>query len=392
MMPAVSQIMRNTQPRRPNGNQARIDSQTQLLAKRTMSREKEARGRPTWMDTESYYPALDGLRGIAVLMVVYGHAGYWGWVPLLVGCATIGVVLFFFLSGFLMGHHYTPDAAAASFDRPTLRYWSAFLFRRFLRVYPPYLLAPIVGYILLMTALPPDFEHSKPFSDLHIVDEISRIAFFDGELGIYWTIKEELRFYLLYPLGFLLFSVLGRRVLAVFLIVVALMAVNHFARVGADWPGYVAIFAAGVFTSHVVGMQLEVPAFARHANMIASGSLLAFAILVFVISRASPTQHTIWQLDWLFALLFLVLFASLLRSDGALRKALSWRISVLIGRMSFSLYLVHIIGFHLTRKYLGWSPNMMIAACIVLAALTLVYYLAVERWFVLLSKRISVRT
>ena len=51
-------------------------------------------------------------------MVAYGHAGYFGgkhpWVPLLSGCATIGVILFFFLSGFLMAHHYLPTAALGS--------------------------------------------------------------------------------------------------------------------------------------------------------------------------------------------------------------------------------------------------------------------------------------
>ena len=339
-----------------------------------------------------YYPALDGLRGVAVLMVVYGHAGYWGWVPLLPGCATIGVLLFFFLSGFLMGHHYTPDASAAAFDKATLRYWSAFLFRRFLRVYPPYLLAPIIGYVLLMPALPPDFEQSKPFSEIHIVEEISKIALFGGELGIYWTIKEELRFYLLYPLMFLAFVLLRRKAIAVFMILVALVVINHFAKVGADWPGYIAIFTAGVFTSLAMKSGFELPAFTRRANTFAPASLSAFALLVFVIGQSSPTQHMIWQLEWLFALVLFILFVSLLKSDGVLNKVLSQRVSVWIGRTSYSLYLVHIIGFHLTRNYLGASPSMMIAACLVLAALTLIYYLAVERLFVRLSKMVRVRT
>jgi peptidoglycan/LPS O-acetylase OafA/YrhL len=84
----------------------------------------------------TYYPALDGLRGLAALMVVYGDMGYVGWVPLVVGCASIGVVLFFFLSSFLMGHHYMPGASRGMPDKKDLRYWGAFLSRRLMRVYP----------------------------------------------------------------------------------------------------------------------------------------------------------------------------------------------------------------------------------------------------------------
>ena len=49
---------------------------------------------------------LDGLRGLAALLVVYSHAGQQGLVPKNTGTGQIGVMLFFILSGFLMGWLY----------------------------------------------------------------------------------------------------------------------------------------------------------------------------------------------------------------------------------------------------------------------------------------------
>ncbi len=45
----------------------------------------------------AYLPALDGLRGIAILLVVIAHAGLQAWVP-----GGFGVTIFFVLSGFLL--------------------------------------------------------------------------------------------------------------------------------------------------------------------------------------------------------------------------------------------------------------------------------------------------
>src|SRR5258706_6619405 len=85
-----------------------------------------AKTTPGDLPKATHYPSLDGLRGLAACMVVYGHAGYFGWVPLLSGCATIGVMLFFFLSGFLMWGTYLPAPSSGFFNRSILNYWAAF--------------------------------------------------------------------------------------------------------------------------------------------------------------------------------------------------------------------------------------------------------------------------
>ena len=97
--------------------------------------------RPTWLP--SYLPELDGLRGLAILAVVLYHCDYkqlertslhgavaWGWA---------GVDLFFVLSGFLI----TSNLLGAR-EKP--RYFHNFHARRFLRIWPVYLLVLAVVY------------------------------------------------------------------------------------------------------------------------------------------------------------------------------------------------------------------------------------------------------
>ena len=75
-----------------------------------------------------YYPALDGLRGVAILLVVLYHnfgfikQSYFGW---------LGVDLFFVLSGFLI-----TDILLRTRSQPG--FLKDFYMRRVLRIFPLY--------------------------------------------------------------------------------------------------------------------------------------------------------------------------------------------------------------------------------------------------------------
>jgi peptidoglycan/LPS O-acetylase OafA/YrhL len=84
-----------------------------------------------------YIPALDGLRGIAAMLVAGGHyMGFKGGAPLSVTASTLvglGMTLFFVLSGFVIHYNYN-----ATVTRPGgMR---AFFVARFARLYPLYIL------------------------------------------------------------------------------------------------------------------------------------------------------------------------------------------------------------------------------------------------------------
>ncbi len=83
---------------------------------------------------------LDGLRGIAVLSVVYSH--YLCWLPYTAaGVSSLGVDLFFVLSGFLISSNLLEL-------RANEHYFTAFYSRRCLRILPPY----CFGLLVYLTA------------------------------------------------------------------------------------------------------------------------------------------------------------------------------------------------------------------------------------------------
>ncbi len=101
------------------------------------------------VSTARQLTSLTGLRGVAAIWVLGFHFlgvfDAWGWnlgflrAPLEAGF--LGVDLFFALSGFVIAHAYTRKMAATPRSWAT---WSAFLYRRFARMYPVHLFVILV--------------------------------------------------------------------------------------------------------------------------------------------------------------------------------------------------------------------------------------------------------
>ncbi len=110
-------------------------------------------GRPTALPR---LPVLDSLRGLWVLALVTAHTSFWAgsytrngvWGTLLARL-DVGVALFFVLSGVLLSYPYLARAQQ-QVARPRV---APYLWRRFLRIYPVYVLT-VVGALLLIEGEP----------------------------------------------------------------------------------------------------------------------------------------------------------------------------------------------------------------------------------------------
>ncbi|MBA3271136.1 MAG: acyltransferase [Acidobacteria bacterium] len=152
-------------------------------------------------------PALDGLRGIAILLVLLHHYtilqpaspmdGWMANVPLI---GWSGVDLFFVLSGFLITGILI-DA------RGSERYFSSFYARRTLRIFPLYYLVVFLSLVILpkfptahdLLSGPEAPPEQWPFW-LYLTNfaVASRDAFVHGVLDVTWSLAIEEQFYLVW--------------------------------------------------------------------------------------------------------------------------------------------------------------------------------------------------
>jgi peptidoglycan/LPS O-acetylase OafA/YrhL len=158
-------------------------------------------------------PALDGLRGLAILLVLLWHSVFTfkleqPWLQRLVnlgGLSWSGVDLFFVLSGFLIGGILL-DA------RESPRYYQTFYIRRAYRILPLYFLVLIPCWSLLLATqagwIPSIwafvFQGPVPTWMFFTLTQNVGMAFFgvmSGEaLSITWSLAVEEQFYLALPL------------------------------------------------------------------------------------------------------------------------------------------------------------------------------------------------
>lgn len=135
-------------------------------------------------------PGLDGLRGVAVLLVVADHAGF-----LPEPSGSIGVALFFVLSGFLITRLVVTEREGGSWSMPH------FMANRFVRLFPALaLMVIVVSAILLARGFPADGVADRALPAVTYVENMAPAMRFPV-FGHTWSLGIEEQFYLLWPLA-----------------------------------------------------------------------------------------------------------------------------------------------------------------------------------------------
>lgn len=170
-------------------------------------------------------PVLDGLRGLAILLVVAHHQ----LIPVPISGGFLGVDLFFVLSGFLI-----TTLLVEEFDASGTISLRGFYARRVLRLAPALLLYLLVSLIVVWQTDPAMFKSALKLVGFSLVYMTNwRMAFSSSPTldptAIIWSLSIEEQFYVLWPpiLFGLLFLKVKRRYLVTGLAVVVLGVMVH---------------------------------------------------------------------------------------------------------------------------------------------------------------------
>ncbi len=329
-----------------------------------------------------HQPALDGLRGVAVLMVVCFHGG-WSWMS----GGYVGVSVFFTLSGFLITRLLLDEH-----DRrgrvDVVRFWS----RRLRRLAPASLACLLaVGVFGTLGAFGdvPDLGRDLLGALLQLANWFSltgetsyaeQVLATRSPLDHFWSLAIEEQFYWLWPLVMVAVMRRGRPDRAVLsLTALAMVAAPVTATVfGGDAAYWATPARAGEI---LVGASLAAVLHRRASGPSARVAWLgvpALAIIVWA-AVAWPSASGPAYEGWLpvFALASGALILSI-QVRSPLRRALAWRPLTGLGVISYGVYLYHWPVFLvLDDPGSGPTPGRFLVQVTVTVAIAAVSY----RWF-----------
>jgi peptidoglycan/LPS O-acetylase OafA/YrhL len=358
------------------------------------------------------FEGADGLRGLAVCMVVAGHAVYFNpqgpeiykQIQRVTALGVLGVPIFFALSGFLLS---LPFFRGREQD-PAFWYHRGFVLRRVLKIIPPFYLVTLglacfwyarTGerhYFKIGLAWATGLAHFKPRPPLN---------------GSFWSLWVEIGFYAMLPLLF--FTVRARNIRAAGWIMFAiLMGTSFFSRCISltglprpDWfflsvrfPNSLDSFAWGVlFAAYYPGMSREPERWRHLARMSYLGMIWllcgSFALEFHTIyAHASQTERMDVELTQLVRGTgsFLILFF-IFDSECWMTRFFASPAMRFLGAVSFEWFLIHQPVLNGARALAvsahGSLPRyfviILIPVLVTLGVSTLLYYyfsLPILRW------------
>lgn len=332
-------------------------------------------------------PSLDGLRALAVLLVMAGHFTH------RTEIGSLGVGIFFVLSGFLITWLLERERRANG--SISLR---RFYIRRSLRIFPAFytfLLAAALLYPLLGVVLP---SADWLASAVYLNDYNSALTLRPSNaLTHTWSLGIEEKFYLLWPLLLLicarrsvatasfaclatLVGVSGWRVY----LAGAIAAPSHYTYFAFDTRlDYLAI---GCLLGLHASMWLREPE--RRAVVICSGLAAVGGLAALTVTLSASRLYWLsFPLEYVLIALVLVAAVSAPRSPPF--RILNSLPLIWLGIISYSAYLYHKLGWLLASFWLEPSLLTALLGGAIAIALAAASYLVIERPFLRLKARYS---
>jgi peptidoglycan/LPS O-acetylase OafA/YrhL len=352
--------------------------------------------------SQRYVGELDGIRALAVGLVVMAHYGLGSVVP-----GGFGVTLFFFLSGYLITTLFFAeyrDTAGISIPQ--------FYLRRWLRLTPPLMIS-----VFLAVAFYPITRHGVGAGPPPIGTTLAALfyytnyydlshnmaAFFVVPFGICWSLAVEEHFYLGWP-WIIRRGISSVRRLCLFIVgvCVAVLIWRCIARYVLAMPTdytYLAtdcridsiLYGALLRTMFETSWSTTAVAFLR----LPITRILAIAALLFTfVIRNDNFRETLrYSIQ---GLALMPLFTAVLIEDPKtlVRRVLASAPMVLVGRLSYSIYLIHFLAWAPGEVYFGshQRAKLVISSLLLTGLISFGLLIFVERPIAGLRHRLRTRT
>lgn len=313
--------------------------------------------------TPAHLAVLDGLRGIAILIVVWYHVWEWNWLsasfPLLghrISFQVIpetgftGVDLFFFISGFVLFYPY----ARTIFEGTALPTVAHYAYRRFIKIVPSYYLQ-----IALLTGM-----FLAAFSGAALLKVyVTHLLFihnwfpdtFGAVNGVWWTLAVEVQFYVVFPLLCWCFRrwpfVTFAGMLAIangYRLWVAPCCIGNYV-VQSQMPAFLDLFASGMLAAWLfMWLRTDVRDVSRWQHVWSALAIVGFGLYYWLLAGLFKLRVIDnWQYIWsnshltLLGLTFVLLTVSSCLAAPWWRAVLANRFLVFLSVISYNLYLWH---------------------------------------------------
>ncbi|RAN78523.1 acyltransferase [Bacillus sp. SRB_331] len=345
---------------------------------------------------------LDSIRGLAALTVVFGH--FCLMLPSLPNSIKFSplrflwaggeaVIVFYVLSGFVL--------SMALYHSKT-NYWG-YLIKRFVRIYIPYYFWIIITFALFILFSPyevaglRDWFYDRWQGSITKIDIINHLVllnnfFTENYNPVIWSLAQEMRISIVFPLLFLLFYKLSWKKTILFALSFSLISVFlnmlHIGKAEGFYNGYADTLH---FTSmFMVGMLLfkhqeKLIYLYRNMKKFNKGFLIALGIILYLYSILiygfSRNDTTFLLKDWGVVIgvsIFIIMAMSNLKVKAFLNKS----VFVYLGEISYSIYLCHFPIMMVLFKLLYTKIPIffLLALCISLTILfSIVSYHLIEK-------------
>ena len=291
-----------------------------------------------------HVPQLDGIRAVAVLIVMVSHAGLGHLVP-----GGFGVTIFFFLSGYLITSLLRVEVSCT--ERVDFK---AFYIRRTLRIMPPLYVTLAILTAMYFAGVFDETVRGKAIPwDYLFLSNYSHFWGQEGGLPVpLWSLAVEEHFYLLFPAAFALYMLRGNIPGAAMACAVACLVILALRFATPLWFGDV---ERNYYWSHtrldsiLFGCILALwnnPLLDKNAwtpRLLHVVVALAVLAITFVVQESTFRFIVRYSLQG--AALFVLFGYTLSERSALLNRILTWPPVIWIGLVSYSLYLCHFAIF-----------------------------------------------